>query len=308
MVPRFKITLFIFVITTLLVIWGCEHSSEDLPTGAPVDVPSLIVSGWENFENGDFTQAITDFTEATSRDAYAIEAYLGLGWSLLRDGQFLPASSNIFFVSTLLNLGVVEDPVEYLRYQAESAACLAGVYQGLYPEDIATNAPLVIENVDEVLDLTPNFVFSHDSTVTSTSLIVAKADAYFVLSDFAHAFQTISVVYDLADSSANIQIISDFPVAVQTLYDSTTYMGYGRLTIPGAQFIDIISVTDDSIMDANNNYIAYTVAGFVAAGEQLTFYGTPIPQEGDLFLVTYYNSTDYMSFLVDLRQAIDMFR
>jgi hypothetical protein len=71
------------------------------------------------------------------------------------------------------------------------------------------------------------------------------------------------------------------------------------------QLIGVISVTDDSLIDSNEDFVAYSIAGFTQGGNEITFYGTPIPQTGDYFLASYYNSPDYITFLAELRELID---
>ncbi len=307
-----KIGVILLSLAAMLFIWGCEHSSDDIPTGVPTSVESLIESGWENFSNGNYTGAIDDFLEASSRDAQAIEAYLGMGWSYLRDGQYNIAKSKIDGVWSLISLGIITTPEDIDLYSAQSYACLAGVYSGLYgldPETIPTNCALVVENVDSVLAIDPDFEFVHDPEVNAQSLKVTKADAQFAMSDFAGAFYTISEVDTaLMKDTTIVEYIEDVSVLVQTLFDSTTAMGYARLTVPDAQFIDVVKVTDDQLLNSSGNLVEYSVAGFVYGGNQVTFYGTPVPQAGDYFLVTYYNAVDFIEFTNALRELIDNYR
>lgn len=309
MVPRVKIAVTLMIFAAMIVICGCDHESGDIPTSAPTDVPTLIIAGWDYFENGNYDSAIENFAEAASRNALETEAYLGLGWSYLRDSQFAPAISNVFNVSSLIGLGVVTDQQEIDRYMAESHACLAGAYSGLYPEDIALNAQQVVTNVDLALSYDPNFFFSHDSTVNSTALQVNKADAQFVLEDYDGAFYTISSIDNsLMIDPAYVQLFSDVAIEVETLFDSTTVMGYGRLTVPDAQFIDVTAVSHATLTNSAGDPLPYFVEGFTTAGTQTTFYGTPVPQDGDTFLVSYYNAVDYILFMAELRGLIDQYR
>ena len=306
MIPRVSKYIIPVCLLTLFLIWGCEHSSDDIPTGVPINIPALLASGWENFENADFDQAILDFEEAASRNALEIEAYLGLGWSYMRDGQYNNAISNVYNVSSMINLGVITEQSEIDKYMAESNACLVGAYQGLYPNDINYYAPIVIENVDATLEIDSDFYFTHDSTVDRTALLVAKSDAYYVLSQFTDALYTISEENDSLLQS--LPQVNDQSILVETLYDSTTVLGYARLTVPDVQLVDVLKVTDDEITNSSGNYVEYTVAGFEQAGGQITFYGIPIPQMDDYFLVTYYHTTNYVEFLAELRNIIDSFR
>lgn len=309
MVPKIKIGFISLTALAMLVLLGCEHSSDDIPTGNAMSVEYYIDSGWNNFINSDYTHAILDFNESYSRDALATEAYLGIGWSYLRDSKYNQAISSIYNVFSLTELGMVE-PADTIRYLSDSYACLAGAYQGLYPEDIENFAPSVIENVDKTLENSPDFVFTYDEDVNRQTLIVAKADAYFVLNDFVNALKTITQL-DEDSSLYNNSLIMEptvDTVEVETLFDSTTVYGYGRLTIEGAQIIDVEKVTDDSLTNFIGNLILYQIAGFVQGGSDITFYGTPVPQAGYKYIVTYYNSPDYTAFLTELRELIDSFR
>ncbi len=307
MIPSFKNGLLYLTVLSLLLVWGCEQQSDDIPTGVPVDVGSLIENGWDNFVSGDYADAVTDFLDATSRNALATEAYLGLGWSHLRNAGYSAALSAVFNVFSLIDLGLV-DPASTDRFKAESYACQAGAYQGLYPSDIHAYAPLVVENVDNVLELMPNFVFTYDTSVNARTLKVAKADAYFVQGDFINALKTISeldsaVYYD----TDVVAYIESFAVEVETLYDSTTVYGYGRLNID-TELIDVVKVTDDFLTNSAGALLEYHIENFVQGGGQITFYGAPPPQIGDLFLVNYYYSPDYDDFKARLRTIIDSYR
>ena len=309
MVPRVKIAVTLMIFAAMIFIWSCDHESGDIPTSAPTDIPTLIIAGWDHFENGNYDAAIENFGEAASRNALETEAYLGLGWSYLRDSQFAYAISNVFNVSSLIGLGIVTDPLEIDRYMAESYACLAGAYAGLYLDDIAVNAPQVINNVELALGIDPDFVFSHDATVDHIALLVTKADAQFVLEDYDDAFYTISSIdSSLINDPAYVQLFPDVAVEVETLFDSTTVMGYGRLTVPDAQFIAVTNITHATLTNSFGDPLPYFVEGFINAGNQVTFYGTPVPQDDDIFLVSYYNAVDYVIFIAQLRGLIDQYR
>lgn len=309
MVLKTKSATLLVLISAMLSIWGCERSSDDIPTGVPMDIENLIDSGWDYFEAGNYSAAIDDFGEASSRDALEAEAYLGLGWSYLRDGQFNLAISSVYSVSLPINLGIITDPSVIAMYNSESYACLAGAYGGLYAADIPTYAPLVVQYVDMTLDIDPGFEFTHDSAVDRQALLVAKADAQYALTEFADAFYTISGVdASLMNNTAIVQNIQDQSILVQTLFDSTSIMGYARLTVPSAQFIDIYRITDDADTNSVGDFIEYSIGGYSTGGNQVTFYGTPVPETGDYFLVSYYNAVDYVSFLIGLRTLIDNYR
>ena len=208
---------------------------------------------------------------------------------------------------SLIDLGLV-NPSLITRYKAESYACKAGAYQGLYPDNIPAYAPLVIENVDMTLALDPDFSFTYDDGVNSQTLIVAKADAYFVQSDFINALKTISGLDNAVYLDTMVVMKADsFPVEVETLYDSTTVFGYGRLTI-NTELVDVVKVMDDSIKDSNNELVEYHIEGFVQGGSQITFYGAPIPRAGDIYRVNYYFSPNYADFKARLRALIDEYR
>ncbi|MBL7190353.1 hypothetical protein ISS30_01560 [bacterium] len=300
MVPRTNIIIGLIVIFAFTAFMaGCDRQSDDIPTGVPVSVESLIGDGWDSFTNADFSQAVTDFSDAYSRDATSIEAYLGAAWSYMRDAKYSLAVSNINNVFSLISLGT-GDTAYHAQYKTEGYACLAGAYQGLYLGDIDTYAPLVVQNVDNALMIDPSFVFSHDNGVNTNTLLVAKADAYYVQDDFLNALVTISELDDSIYQNTAILVAVTVDIVVETLFDSTTVYGYGRLTIPDAQIIDVLSITKSNV--------PYQIDGFTQGGNQVTFYGTPIPQSGDVFTVNYYNSPDYTAFLIELRNIIDSYR
>lgn len=304
MLPRIKIGFTLLFAVLFLIIWGCEHSSDDIPTGVPYSVEYYIESGWNNFISGNFSGAYNDFEEATSRDVNSAEAFLGKGWSLLRSAQYTLAVSSINNALLLIEMGGVSDSD---RIEAESYACLVGAYQGLYPGDVETYAPLVASSVDSALAIDPDFVFTYDSGVNYQTLIVAKADANFANSDFLGALEAITMldpsftIYN--DPTVLDSVICD-PIIAEIL-DSTAVTGFAKIIVPGAQLIKAISVKQVVTPSDTVTYQFPQKDSFVQGGEQIMFYGTPVPQEGDEFLVTYLNSPDYNQFLLKLRQLID---
>jgi tetratricopeptide (TPR) repeat protein len=311
MISRFKIGFWLTFVMTLLFIWGCEHSSDDIPTVSPNSVEFYLNSGWAKFADADYEGAILDFMEASSRDALEPEAYLGAGWSFLRDGQYSLAISNISNTLSIINLGLVTDPAEVLSLRPQAYAGYVGAYQGLYATNVQANAPLVAAYVDSVLLLDPDFAFIHDPSVNYQALIIAQADAYFTISNFIKALQAIDqlapsdTIYN--DTTICVSYTDDF--CEVSILDSTAVTGYADIYITGAQLISVTSVKKVEGVDT----IAYVVPEvngfpqFAQGGDKITFYGVPVPQEGDIFLVTYLNSPDYNAFLMALRELIDSY-
>jgi len=301
MIPRKLIGFSLAII--LLFLWGCERESDDIPTGAPLSVQEFLDSGWENFEAGNYSQALADFNEAASRDAGETEAYLGLGWCRLRLQQYNLAISNASSVIQDVNANVVPASLA-MQYKTESFACLVGSYQGLYPADLE-NCYMVVSSVDSVLEYDANFVFTYDEDVNTTSLIVSKADAYFALSDFNNALVTItgldpdSTIYNNPDVLVNV---IDDPIPV-TLLDSTAVTGFAKLIIPDAQLIDVTSIK----RNVSGSDVYYQVESFTQGSNQIVFYGVPVPAQGNAFMVTYFDSPDFQMFMMALRELIDSF-
>ena len=302
-----KIPLFLLILG-LVVFIGCDNSSDDIPTGSVVDVPFLIETGWTNFQNGEYSEAVDNFREATSRDALSAEAYLGLGWSQLRDGSYAAAISSIYNVESLIDLGMVQAG-NIDRFKAESYACMAGTYQGLYPNDIPQYAPLVVQYVNMTLDIDPDFQFTYDNNVNRRTLIVSKADAYYVQGDFINALNTITELdSSLWKNAVIIENIQDRREQAVTLYDSTTSMGYARLTLSGANLVDIEKITADTLTNGSGELVEYDVAGYVQGGEDITFYGVPYPELGQYFRIDYYNAPVFDDYKAELRSLIDSYR
>jgi len=302
MIPRKLIGFSLAII--LLFLWGCERESDDLPTGPPLSVIEFLESGWDNFEVGNYSQALADFNEAAARDAGETEAYLGLGWCRLRLQQYNLAISNASSVIQDIEANVISDPATALQYKTGSYACLAGAYQGLYPGDLE-NCFMVISSVDSVLANDANFIFNYDEDVNATSLIVGKADAYFALSDFNNALVTItgldpdSTIYNNPDVLLNV---IDVPIPV-TILDSTAVTGFAKLIIPDAQLIDVTSIK----RNVSGTDVYYQVESLTQGSNEVVFYGVPVPAQGNAFMVTYFNSPDFQMFMMVLRELIDSF-
>ena len=364
MIPKVKISLILIISALLIFISGCSHESDDVPTGTPASVEYYLGSGWDRFVDGDYDQALSDFEEAASRDALKTEAYLGIAWSFVRLQQYNLAKSNAQSVLSDVIYNTLLDPADLPRLRAESYACIAVAYQGLYAGDLDFTEDAILF-ADSCLYVDPNFVFSYDPDVDAVSMTVLKANAYFASSDFINAFNTITelphdpaayadviqeiddddfmcidsiavvdtttlLITHFMDTTYSYGIEVDDPVTgtaqmtiqnttvADTVYSDTLFMKIDPVTFDTSYAVDInytyryyydvelVDVFNVKIVESGNT-INYFIEDFVQGSNIIDFYGVPIPQEEDLFLVSYMKSPNFADFLEALRQLIDSF-
>lgn len=327
MIPKVKIVLLFSAAVLLLFVMGCSHESDDIPTGLPASVDYFLGTGWDSFMDGNYSAALADFNEAASRDASETEAYLGIAWCYLRLQQYNLAKSNAQSVLSDVIYNANIPPAELDRYRAEAYACIASAYQGLYAGDLSFTEQAILF-ADSCLAVDPNFVFTYDPDVNAQSLVITKANAYFAASDFINAFTTITALpHDPSIYAATIDTIidDDFPLSLEII---DAVAGMAELTIQDTLTVDTVIVDtvtldttftytyyfDIQLVDVfsvsrvvSGNTVDYFIEDFVQGSNIIHFYGVPLPQVSDQFLVSYVKSPDYSQFLIALRELIDSF-
>lgn len=290
------------VIFAFMMFNGCEREGENIPGFAPT-VSSHMESGWDAFEQGNYDEAVEDFNAAKLRNANCQDAYLGLGWGYARIHEYTRSVSNF-----MLFLSLVEDVSD----SADAYAGLTMTYFATPPDlteadKIAERDSTAFEYARKTLSLNPDYVFSHDPRITAQALHVLIAQSYFNRKDYIKALKRINTEIDtlyiqsLIDSETITQVLTDTIEAV--ILGETPLTGLARLDISRqvisdgdtsvveVKLVDVLSIKDDYLG------VEYNVSSFQQGGAQVFFYGNPIPQEGDKFMVDYLYAEDYGVFL-----------
>ncbi len=159
------------------VIILSSAAADEIPV--PIQLTTLsyeqVQTGWGQFEADNFAGALASFTSATSLDPSYGDAFLGRGWSELKDTSSASLSAALASLTTAQTLGVGAD--------ARAGMAFANLNLG--------NHTTAIADADAVGS---PYTFSHDNTITHTDLLWIKARAYFLLGDYASAEAVLDVL------------------------------------------------------------------------------------------------------------------
>ncbi len=102
---------------TFFLFSACTKESDDIPTTAE-SVSSLLNEGWDAFQQGDYSLAISKFEETIKRNVdpqLSIDAYRGLGWTYSRLENYTQAITNFNFVISLEAVRSGKRPVKTME-------------------------------------------------------------------------------------------------------------------------------------------------------------------------------------------------
>jgi tetratricopeptide (TPR) repeat protein len=153
-----------------------EPSSED-----------LVSDGWQDFESGNYSRAIGAFEEALDADATTAEAYSGLGWCYIRTDDLEQAQTN--FMAALEH--------DYAGKE---------IFAGLAAVELARQEyEQAIGYAESLLNIDPDWVFSHDDNIDYQDLWLLVAMAYYhegELPEVASAVEHIDPMFSITESNA----------------------------------------------------------------------------------------------------------
>ena len=149
-----------------LILAGCSGGITEVTTG---DYDSLIKSGWDAYNQNNFSGAQQEFEKAIERDNTQPEGYIGSGWAQLRLQK--PFDAIVSF----------RDAFDYITTVNDSVDALCG-YSGAY---------LAAGKSTDIIDLFKRFTIStyddafpfrkHDYTISRGDLEVVQAMAFYRL-------------------------------------------------------------------------------------------------------------------------------
>ena len=168
----------IILIIVTLSFFSCEDNGSE----PEITAGELIISGWVNFETGEYLKAIEDFNSAIAIDASAFEAYSGIGWSQIRLDQIDDAETNYL---TALN-------GNYAGKETLAGLAAISLAKGKYTAAIGY--------AESILNIDPDWIFEHDNTVDYKDVWYVVAIAYFHEGDFTEVEAAILKI----DSSYSI--------------------------------------------------------------------------------------------------------
>ena len=152
------------VVFTLLIYTSCSFFGDK------------INEGWKAFESGQYESAKSDFSDAINSGGNP-EAYVGYGWSCAMTGDEDKALSSFEYV---LNSDSLDYP------DALSGAVFAGNAMKIDTTAAKRGAFL--------LNLYPNYVFVHDTTITWKQVAFTTACSFANCGDFSSALNMIKKI------------------------------------------------------------------------------------------------------------------
>jgi tetratricopeptide (TPR) repeat protein len=181
----------------LLVLSGCgeKFSDDEFLFDPPEHYDALIESGWTNFQNGMYQEAVDAFMGASERNAVEPGVYLGLGWSYARNLELIKGENNLQKAIAFANF-------DSLNSTVITVESLAGI--GLIKLATA-NYTECISYIDQLLEADDSFAFSKDLSINSQSLKISKAKSHYYLGEIEKSYLALQ---DLGIEIDGVQVVS----------------------------------------------------------------------------------------------------
>ncbi len=296
------------LLMALFALWivGCDHESDDIPSDPAVTVDVLVQQGWDSFNEGDYDAAVESFTNAANAQADYLEAYLGLGYCFAQiPDRLTSAQTNFDKVITFSDLLVTEGDTTQTYADLLQAESYAGMAALELAEDDYTN---VLVRADQALAIDPDFQHRWVETFNVRKLMVLKAEAYFASAAYDQCLFILEEIEagfeaDLI-SDGILMVIEDEECAV-VLDTNPMHTGTGVVSTMYDNLVYPSAVEDDDLELPNGSPVSYEIVVYTVAGASITFRANPLPQMGDIVLVSYEYASDFGEFLLRMREELD---
>lgn len=193
-------TTYIFYVTA-----ADESGNESLPSPEVAATPnsevSLTTAGWAAWELGDYAAAELLFNDALNFNADYADAYNGMGWSDLRQGE-------------------IESAVTRFEAAIDNGLTSQDAYVGALAvyRDIPGNLVIAMSYGLTIIGNDPQYVFSHDTTIDIDVVRLMLAQVFFRLGEdfFPNAQEQMDILVtgnglDPADPSSWSVNGTDYP-------------------------------------------------------------------------------------------------
>jgi tetratricopeptide (TPR) repeat protein len=168
-------SLMVILFTLLLLVYGCGGNGG----GGGDEFDKLIEQGWAKLDAGDFSGASGDFNAALGLSATAYDAYLGLGWSELRQSHGgLAVNAFVIYV----------DSTSDDKYQGRGGLALAYLADGEFQGAVTT--------AGVVLTAVPNWSFEHDGSINYLDLELVIVQGYYEMAEYEQCLDAIHTYFD----------------------------------------------------------------------------------------------------------------
>jgi len=180
----------VFLVTSF---FACEETNKIfLPeniTVTPGETKAVILTkaGWQEFEKGNFSNAVDSFRLAIAEDYFYNDAYNGLGWALSRMDS-LPIAQKNFTIAIISS----NTPLEIYK-DASAGRAFVNLALDEYNDAIAdVNNAITSRQYPYYSEYT----FRHDINITELDLLLVKAECYFLLEDYYNCYNTLLIIDD----------------------------------------------------------------------------------------------------------------
>lgn len=150
---------------------GGTVRSEELTFRTGLGLMDLGPAGWAEYEKGNFQTAMAYFKALYGKLPTSAEALNGLGWCYAHSSVDSLTVASSYFANAILQKVNFTDAMTGL---------------GFVNLALKKYGPC-IDNLTRVLSLAPNYKFSHDAKITSRTLRIGLAEAYFNIQAFSSA-------------------------------------------------------------------------------------------------------------------------
>lgn len=153
----------------------------------------LNLYGWVMYEEGNFSEARSWFTQAFKKDSTHYDAYNGIAWSM---GHLRQPDSSVYYFK------------KYLTYSDTSKDVYAGLsfaFNALGNNDSCrTYANTFFDKQNLVLN--SGWVFNHNSKIDYLDVYLVRAISEFRLALFSECQETINKIYNWRGSSIVVDV------------------------------------------------------------------------------------------------------
>jgi len=149
--------------------------------------------GWVMYEEGDFSEALSWFTQAYKKDSLQLDAYNGIGWSM---GHLRQPDSSVYYFKKYASFSDTSKDVY---------AGLAFAFNALGENDSCRNYANIFIGKQNLI-LNPGWVFSHNTKFDYLDVFLIKAVSEFRLALFSATQETINDIYSFRGSSTVVDV------------------------------------------------------------------------------------------------------
>ncbi len=162
---------YIVLLLSVLLIWHCSDNSTQSD-----DAKSHTESGWQEFQNGNYSDALTNFEEAISLDINYVDAYNGAGWA---NGK----------------LGILTDAINRFNSGLELDSSNVDMLSGIaFVYNASKDYQNSIMKANSALSIKSHWTFSHISTIDYKDLRLLLAENYFAVADFQSSLSEVKIL------------------------------------------------------------------------------------------------------------------